>query len=485
MNTGQCISVRGLLIAGSLLLSACANVPKAESTQTLESVLADPALDGVISSLTVRDANSGATLFQHNGNTRLLPASSLKLLTAAAAMDVLGADYRFTTQLLSNGQQLGDRLNGNLYLRGFGDPSIQAQDYRQLALALAHLGIKSVSGDLVIDDTAFDTRRLGVDWAHDDEEKYYGAQISALSLSPNDDFDAGTVIVTVNAPAIDGEPTLVSISPQNRTLTLLNRAMVGPTNSITVNRDHGSNQLTVSGTLMSGTQSRKWVSVWEPTRLVADVFRQALAEQGIEIRGQILIGGVTAPGAIVLVSHESPPLAQLLLPLLKLSNNSIAEVLLKAMGRKTANAGTASAGVAAVNGFLARQGIDTELLVQVDGSGLSRRNLISTQSLTDVLLAVRKQPWFDSWHAALPIAGNPQRMLGGTLRNRLRNTPAENNLHAKTGSMGSVSSLSGYVSSANGRSLVFAMVSNNYLVDGARIKMLEDKVAVALAQWVN
>ena len=119
---------------------------------------------------------------------------------------------------------------------------------------------------------------------------------------------------------------------------------------------------------------------------------------------------------------------------------------------------------------------------QVDGSGLSRRNLVSSQTLTDLLLAASKQPWFDAWYNALPVAGNADRMTGGSLGYRLRGTAAENNLHAKTGSMAGVSSLSGYITDAHGRKLVFAMLTNNYVVAGAQVKAVENRVAVALSR---
>jgi len=433
----------------------------------------------------VRDARSGNTLYQHDPRSRLTPASSLKLLTTAAAMDVLGPHYRFSTQLLSSGARQGERLNGNLYLRGLGDPTIQWADYQALAAQLASQGIRQVQGDLVFDDTWFDAERLGVDWAHDDESTYYGAQISALTVSPDTDFDAGTLLVTARAPAVVGQPVSVEISPATDYVQISNRAVSGPGNSYGLNRQHGTNLLRLSGAVAPGKQSRQAVSVWEPTQLVANLFERALAEQGISVQGRRVIGGVSPAMATVLAVHESAPLQELITPLLKLSNNSMAEALLKAMGRKTANAGTAAAGTAAVAGFLKRQGLDPATLNQVDGSGLSRRNLVSAQNLTDLLLAASKQPWFNAWYDALPIAGNQDRMTGGSLRYRLRGTPAENNLHAKTGSMGGVSSLTGYVTDADGRKLVFSMLTNNYVVEGARIKVLEDRLAAALTQWAD
>ncbi|TWC74728.1 D-alanyl-D-alanine carboxypeptidase/D-alanyl-D-alanine-endopeptidase (penicillin-binding protein 4) [Pseudomonas sp. SJZ103] len=471
------------LLCLSVLLGGCASVSQPSTPSTLDHLLADPALDGATVSVMVRDARSGSTLYQHNPRTRLIPASNLKLLTTAAAMDVLGPQYRFSTQLLSDGTRQGERLAGNLYLRGLGDPTTQFADYQALAVQLASQGVRQVQGDLVFDDTWFDAERLGLDWAQDDESTYYGAQISALTVSPNADFDAGTLLVTAKAPVALGQPVSVVVSPSTDYVQLSNRAVSGPGNSYGITRQHGTNLLQLTGALAPGKQSRQWVSVWEPTQLVANLFEQALAQQGIHVLGRRVIGGTSPATATVLAEHQSAPLQGLITPLLKLSNNNMSEALLKAMGRKTANAGTAAAGVAAVTAFMQRQGLDPATLNQVDGSGLSRRNLVSSQNLTDLLLATSKQPWFDAWYNALPIAGNADRMTGGSLRYRLRGTAAQNNLHAKTGSMAGVSSLSGYITDADGRRLVFSMISNNYVSDAAPIRALENRLALALSQW--
>ena len=483
MQFGNWIHTSTMLVGLSFLLGGCASVSQTSSQTTLDTLLADPALHGATVSLMVRDARNGNTLYQHNPRTRLVPASNLKLLTTAAAMDVLGPHYQFATQLLTNGTQQGERLVGNLYLRGLGDPTLQFADYQALAAQLASQGIRHVQGDMVFDDTWFDAERLGVDWSHDDESTYYGAQISALTVSPNADFDAGTVLVTAKAPVRVGQPVGVDIFPPTDYLQLSNRAVSGPGNTYGINRRHGTNLLQLSGAVAPGKQSKQLVSVWEPTQLVANLFEQALAQQGITVLGRRVIGGATPATANVLAEHRSAPLQELITPLLKLSNNNMSEALLKAMGRQSTNSGTAAAGVVAVAGFLKRQGVDTASLNQVDGSGLSRLNLVSSQTLTDLLLAANKQPWFNAWYNALPIAGNSDRMTGGSLRYRLRGTPAQNNLHAKTGSMGGVSSLSGYVTDAHGQKLVFAMVTNNYVVSGAQVKALENRVALALANW--
>ncbi|WP_278408764.1 D-alanyl-D-alanine carboxypeptidase/D-alanyl-D-alanine endopeptidase [Pseudomonas rhodesiae] len=471
------------LLCLSVFMGGCASVSPTSTPAILDHLMADPAFNGATVSLMVRDARSGSTLYQHNPRTRLVPASNLKLLTTAAAMDVLGPQYRFSTQVLSTGSRQGERLAGNLYVRGLGDPTVQFADYQALAAQLASDGVREVQGDLVFDDTWFDAERLGVDWAQDDESTYYGAQISALTVSPNTDFDAGTLIVTAKAPVAVGQPVSVTVSPATDYVQLSNRAISGPGNTYGITRQHGTNLLQLSGALAPGKQSRQWVSVWEPTQLVANLFEQALAQQGIKVQGRRVIGGATPATAALLAEHQSAPLQELITPLLKLSNNNMSEALLKAMGRKTANAGSAAAGVAAVAGFMTRQGLDPASLSQVDGSGLSRRNLVSSLTFTELLLASARQPWFDAWYNALPIAGNADRMVGGSLRYRLRGTAAQNNLHAKTGSMAGVSSLSGYITDADGRRLVFSMVSNNYLGNAAPVRAVENRVAQALAQW--
>ncbi|QXI27622.1 D-alanyl-D-alanine carboxypeptidase/D-alanyl-D-alanine endopeptidase [Pseudomonas vanderleydeniana] len=502
MNWLQGFTGRGVLVVFCALLGACSSkappapepvrtvilqaaqlplpLPRSDFCASLDNTLRSPVMQGAVTSLVVREAGSGKLVCEYNAQSRLVPASSMKLVTTAAAMDVLGADFRFSTSVLTTGVQQGNLLIGDLYLRGSGDPTLRQEDYQALAADLARKGITRVRGRLILDDTAFDRQRLGLDWDPADEQQYFAAQISALSISPNADFDAGSILVNVRAAGVR-QPPRISFTPDNRYMTLANRATTGRGGSLVVSRVSGSNLLQINGALPKGAERVVQLSVWEPTGLVGDVFRTALLQRGIVVEGGSVLGMATPPQARVLVEHQSAVLADLMAPLLKLSNNNMAEILLKAMGRKTANAGTAVAGAAAVSGFLQRQGVSPAGLQQFDGSGLSRRNQVSARTLSDLLLAVRNRPWFNAWYAALPVAGNPERMVGGTLRKRLRGTAAANNVHAKTGSMRGVSSLAGYVTSGTGQPLVFAMLTNNYRVGGWAIKDIENQVVTALA----
>jgi D-alanyl-D-alanine carboxypeptidase/D-alanyl-D-alanine-endopeptidase (penicillin-binding protein 4) len=452
----------------------------------IDAILADGRLAGAQAGVVVVDTATGSTLYSRNGDRRLLPASNTKLLTSAAALDILGADHRFTTEVRRSGSQHGGWLDGDLYLRGTGDPTLLAADYDKLAAEVAASGVRVVQGDLVADDTWFDGQRLGPDWAWDDESYYYAAQVSALTVAPDTDYDAGTVIVRVAPGAAPGAKPVITLTPPTGYVTIDNRAstVASGASTISMEREHGTNTIVVTGQLAVGASpASDWMSVWEPTGYAADVFRRALAAHGVRVLGRSTLGQATPGGTATVASHQSMTLAQLMVPFLKLSNNGHAEVLTKAIGRQVSGAGTWSAGLAAITSYVRTAGMDTTTLRQRDGSGLSRRNLVPPAEFTDLLVAARAEPWFTTWYDALPIAGNAERFVGGTLRSRMRGTPAANNVHAKTGSLTGVSGLSGYATNADGHLLAFSIVLNNYLASS--VKSIEDQIAITLASYTE
>ncbi|MGH3713406.1 MAG: D-alanyl-D-alanine carboxypeptidase/D-alanyl-D-alanine endopeptidase [Micromonosporaceae bacterium] len=447
--------------------------------QDIDQILTDARLTGSQAGVLVRDADTDEVLYARNPDHRLLPASNNKLFTSAAALEVLGADYTFTTRVLSHARRDGDLLRGDIYLKGGGDPTTLASDYDALAKQIADSGVRTVTGKLVADDSFFDSVRLGSDWANDDEPYYYAAQISALTVAPDTDYDAGTVIVKTTGGAAAGSPVSITVVPETGYVTIDNRATTGTRTSLSVEREHGSNTIVVSGTVAPGATNSQWASVWEPTGYAADVFRRALARHGVAVAGKTTLG--VAPNDPAIATHESMPLSRLLVPFMKLSNNGHAEVLTKAMGRKVSGQGSWSAGLAASQAALAKLGAATATMRMVDGSGLSRRDLTTPGHLGTLLASAQDEPWFGVWYDSLPIAGDPDRMVGGTLRSRMRGTPAAGNVHAKTGSLTAVTALSGYVTSADGERLIFSVVFNNYL--SGKPADLEDRIAVRLAQF--
>ncbi|GAB3926157.1 hypothetical protein GCM10029976_020410 [Kribbella albertanoniae] len=271
--------------------------------------------------------------------------------------------------------------------------------------------------------------------------------------------------------------------PANGVLKIVNTATTGATgsaNTLVVVREHGTNTVRVSGSFPLGAaKSTKWVTVWEPQLYAADVFRRALAAEGIKVLGRTK-GATTPTGAAVLAKDESMTVGELMTPFMKLSNNMHAEHLVKAMGAAVKGQGTWPAGLAVVTDYAKSKGVDTSTIRINDGSGLARKVNLTSNAITTLLLAVQQEPWFQQWYSALPIAGNPDRFIGGTLASRMRNTPAANNLHAKTGTLTGATALSGYVTTKDGRKLVFSMISNNYLTTP---RPVEDAVGVLLASW--
>lgn len=451
--------------------------------ERLDQLLTDPAFDGSQVGLVVRDAATGETLYDRDGDDRLLPASNAKLFTSTAALADLGPGFRFHTDVLTNGQQRGAVLDGDLFLRGGGDPTALARDYRALAADLADAGIHTVRGNLLTDDSYFDDVPLGSGWSWDDESFYYSAVVSALTVAPDTDYDAGNVIVVAGPGARSGDPVTVSMTPRTGVLEVVDRARTGPagsTDTLGIEREHGTNRVVISGNVpVGGGTTTEWITVPDPPAYAADVFRRALVAHDIAVRGPTR-EAVTPAGADRLASDRSITVARLMTPFLKLSNNGHAETLVKTLGAELAGAGSWSAGLERVVAYAEEQGVDVSRIRLADGSGLSRLDELTPDAITDLLLAVQDEAWFDRWYAALPIAGEPDRMVGGTLRSRMVGTAAAGNLHGKTGSLTGVTALSGYVTDADGRLLVFSMLSNHYLISP---RAVEDAVGVTLAEW--
>ncbi|SEQ49869.1 D-alanyl-D-alanine carboxypeptidase / D-alanyl-D-alanine-endopeptidase (penicillin-binding protein 4) [Lentzea xinjiangensis] len=434
-------------------------------TRDLDTILADPALTGADVGLVVRDANTGDVVYSRTSSRRQQVASNLKLLTTAAALDLLGPDFRWKTELLSSGARSGSTLQGDLVLRGSGDPTMSRSRYAALAAALKNSGVTKVSGSLVLDGTAFDAQPYGSGWAWDDEPYSYSAETSALTLSPDAKFSAGTVLVRVKPGAAAGAPVVATVEPANDVVHVVSTATTG-SGGVSVERDHGTNIIRVSGS--TNTETVALSTVKDPTSVVSSVFRNALRENGIEFTGDVRRSAAPS-GATVVASDQSQSLGQLITPLMKDSNNMLAEVLVKSAGRSFTN------GVNQLSTKWAGLGVDPNAVEVFDGSGMSRLDQFSPDALASILIKAKTKPWFATWQASLPVAG-----VDGTLVNRMRNTPAANNVKAKTGSLSGVSALSGYVRTQAGRDLVFSLVQNNVLLFNSP-KTIEDRVAVRLA----
>ncbi len=435
--------------------------------------------------VTVQDASTRVPVYVRYANTPLMPASTQKVFTAAAAMNVLGSGYRWNTDVLAPKAPSAGVVS-RLYLRGRGDPTLMEKDLTALAAALRSKGVTRVAGDVVGDATYFDEQRYSPYWSSAYASDYYAAQVSGLTLAPDTDYDAGTVIVNVTPSGTAGARPRLTLTPPSaaRTVTLVNQVSTGTKGSATtlsLTRRSGTNVVTVSGRVAVGRSTvRKWVTVNEPAILAARAFRDRLVAAGIRVDGTA-VKGRTPTGQTLLARHASMTLAQLLVPFLKLSNNSHGEAIVKTLGARTGRPGSWADGTAAVRAFAARVGIDVRGLRFVDGSGLARANRLTPNQLAALLDKVQRTSWAGTFRAALPIAGrDPVRWSGGTLASRMKGTAAAGNLSAKNGSLTGVSTLAGYVTGADGRRYVFVMMGN---YGGSSTRPVEDRLGVLLAGW--
>ncbi|MBE9374186.1 D-alanyl-D-alanine carboxypeptidase/D-alanyl-D-alanine-endopeptidase [Saccharopolyspora sp. HNM0983] len=447
----------------------------------LDRILADPRLAGAHTGVVVRDPATDEVLYSRAADERAVPASTAKLATSAAALDVLGPEHRFRTEVRTDAPVDRPVLRGDLHLRGTGDPAVLPADLDRMAAEVADRGVRRVEGAVLADATRFDDRPLGTGWAWDDEPYHYAAPVSALTAAPDTDYDAGSAVVRVE-PGAEGGPARTSVAPATGALQLDDRVRTAAPDTapdVDALREHGTGRVVVTGAVPAGGPgAEEYVSVPDPAAYAVDLFVRSLAEHGVRVSGTG--EGAAPPGSRVLAEHVSMPLRELLGPFLKLSNNGHAETLVKAMAAHQHGRGDWETGIPLLTERLAGFGVDPEAVRLVDGSGLSPMDQLTPGQLAELLDNVRQRPWFADWYAALPVAGAADRAVGGTLRHRMAGTAAEHNVHAKTGSMTGVSALSGYVTAADGRELVFSVVFNGVLSEPPHD--VEDAIAVRLAE---
>ncbi|SDN45484.1 D-alanyl-D-alanine carboxypeptidase/D-alanyl-D-alanine-endopeptidase [Bacillus sp. OK048] len=443
----------------------------------------EPDLQGAIAGVSIRNAANGEIVYDHMGEIRLRPASNMKLLTAAAALSVLGQDYTFKTELLTDGEVKKKTLLGDLYLKGKGDPTLLKEDFDKMAVELKTMGIHKITGNLVGDDTWYDDIRYSVDLPWSDEQTYYGAQISALTASPTEDYDSGSVLIEVKPSNHEGEKADITITPNTDFVKIINQTETGTKDGkkeLTFEREHAKNTIRISGTLpVTSTGQKEWIGVWEPTRYALTLFNQSLTEQGIQLMGKIKTGTTPADSKIV-HTHSSIKLSELLVPFMKLSNNGHAETLVKEMGKVVTGEGSWEKGLKVMEAELTKFGINTETLVLRDGSGISHVNLVPAAQLSHLLVAVQQQIWFPAFLHSLPVAGESEKKVGGTLRSRMKSQNVKGKVFAKTGTISTVSTLSGYVQTKSGQTLIFSIMLNN-LIDDSKGKKIEDKLISIIA----
>ncbi|MGC8667179.1 MAG: D-alanyl-D-alanine carboxypeptidase/D-alanyl-D-alanine endopeptidase [Chthonomonadales bacterium] len=449
-----------------------------EASVRISKLLKDPALEGCTMGVVIQHLATGRVLYSLNPGALLMPASNQKLVTSAAALAILGPDFRFITRVVAAEAPGPDGMvRGNVYLKGGGDPLLNDQDLDDLAAAVRKAGVRCITGGVVGDASLFTDGPYGDGWAWDDFSYAYSPEVSALNLNEN------VVIVECRPGRRAGDPVAVRLRPDVGFVQVRNcakTAAAGEPSSLRAWRVLGRNEIVVEGRLPlqgaadGGSVAR--VTVEDPAKFAAAVFARKLREAGVAVHGPSGTGAAPQTG-VEIAEHGSPSLRDLLPRMNKPSDNLMAECFLRMAGAVKNGDGSAAAGARSARDWFVRQGMDCTGLVITDGSGLSRQTLLTAQSLAGVLRIAARQPWADAFRASLPIAG-----VDGTLRNRMKGTAAAGNCRAKTGSLSGVSSLSGYVVSADGTPLVFVILMNHYACPRRVPVQIQDEIVELLAQ---
>lgn len=433
-------AARALVAAAApFVLGACVTVmrtvnpaasARAELRHTIDSLTSQPEFRNAHWGVLIVNPRTGDTIYSKNAGKLFMPASNMKIVTSAVALTLLGADYTYKTTFATDGEVRDSLLDGSLIVIGRGDPTI-SDNMRGLATLVmdtladsvrAH-GIRQVTGSLARVGDAFPDSVHGYGWEWDDLGEYYAAGVDELI------FNEGMAPTTLRPP------------PD-----------------------------TVRDSLYSGPAK-------DPATGYLNAFNDALVRKRINVESGIMDSILPTPIKLdTLFTYVSPPLRNILPALMKPSQNQIAEILLKTIGLERGGLGTADSARKIVAQQLLAWGAQADGFALYDGSGLSRHDLLSPETLVRVLDRIQQDTAFAVYYNAMPVAG-----VDGTLKDRMKGTPAEGNVHAKTGSIGSARSLSGYVTTADGERLIFSILANNWTTPSSAVTSVADQIAAALA----
>jgi D-alanyl-D-alanine carboxypeptidase/D-alanyl-D-alanine-endopeptidase (penicillin-binding protein 4) len=434
-------NARAVLVAvAPFALSACVTVmktvrpasPRSELRHEIDSLTSQPEFRNAQWGVLIVNPRTGDTLYSKNAGKLFMPASNMKIITSAAALTLLGPDYRYRTTFLTDGEVRDSLLDGNLLVIGRGDPTVSDRMrgtattvMDALADSLRAHRIRQISGSLARVGNAFPDSIYGYGWEWDDLGEYYGAGVDELI------FNEGMAPTTLRAP------------PD-----------------------------TVRDSLYSGPAKN-------PAKAYLDALHDALVRKSIRMDGSVRDSILPTPFKMdTLFVLVSPPLREILPALMKPSQNQIAEILLRTIGLERGGLGTADSARKIVGQQLLAWGVQPDGFVIRDGSGLSDQDLLTPETIVRVLDRIQRDTAFATYYNSMPIAG-----VDGTIDTRMKGTPAEGNVHAKTGTLAKARSLSGYVTSADGERLIFSILANNTTSPGSEVTHVADVIASALASY--
>ncbi len=455
----------------------------------VDSVLAAPMWRNARWGMLIVDAERGDTIVSHDADRLFMPASNQKLLTAAIATQTLGVDYRWRTPVLLHGRQRGHTWRGDVLVQGAGDPSVSdslqggnaLNAFLPIREALAARGITRITGRVRAVGDAFSGATTGYGWAYDDFDAAYSAAVDELM------FNEGELLLTARAGRRAGAPVTVVTSPTRAYPQLLIQAVTRDSGAVPAGAprparlqaayDSIGDRVVVTGTLAAGDSASLLIAYRHPNDAYVAALTQSLTDGGLRVDGRIVARGDTTGRATdTLTVLTSAPFPDVLRRMQKPSQNQIAELLFRTTGLASSGVGSADSARAVGTRTLAQWGITTADAAYRDGSGLSRHDYLTPRAVISVLDAMRRAPWFTTYRDALPVAG-----VDGTIRSRMKGSAAQGNARAKTGTLDKTRSLSGYVTTADGRLVLFSLLSNNFSVPTREVERVQDLLVTTLA----
>jgi D-alanyl-D-alanine carboxypeptidase/D-alanyl-D-alanine-endopeptidase (penicillin-binding protein 4) len=451
-------------------LTALSTSPYPTIKAKIDSLIPDSLFPPAHVGIRIVSLKNSETLYELNPHSLFNPASNQKLFTSAAALARLGEAFPLSTVAAV------DTSTRTIFIKGYGDGVFSAENLDSLARLVSERMPRGGTWRVVGDDSYFDKEYWGYGWNWDDEPEAYQMFLTSLILN-------GNTIKLIAKPGKNiGEKLIATTEPatnfvaiENAGITVLD-SVATPVKLSRKWRDR-LNVLTVEGEMrLTDTTAEEYdLSVWQPERYTTHVFAELLRKHGVIVYETAMDTMTSSAYEVARISHS---LDSVVTYLNKVSDNLSAETLLKVLAaEKKANPGIADAGVSVVKEFLAENEIDTTTIRIVDGSGLSRMNLTSPAVTVQLLDAMYHSPHFSAFYKSLPIAGTD-----GTIRGRFRRTTAESNLRAKTGTLASVTALSGYVQTTDGEWLAFSMMMMNYTKPARAYRTVQDRIGVFLSQ---
>lgn len=476
-----------ILFLFPLLLQA---QPAAGIQTALETFLSDPDLRNASIGFIVTDTETGRTLASYDADRSLIPASSLKAVTTAAALSVLGADYTFKTEIQYSGSiDAQGILQGNLYLKGYGDPTLGSDRdnfaeamplvLEKFAAAVTAAGIRGINGSVIGDGSYFPHAPVASSWQWEDMGNYYGAGAFGLNLHEN-----LYCLEFEQSPYLDSVPRVKRVYPEVPLVHIENLITSAPRGTGDNAYIYGApfrHQVTIRGTIPAGNRTPFTIkgSVPDAVLFAAHQMTLTLKGKGIDVTGmpQSVFTNDTTQTRKAIYTYTSPTLQKIVYETNHESVNLFCEAMLKAIGLQLADNSDFFAAAVALTAYWKEKGIDVQGMQLRDGSGLSARNLVTARQMVEVLrLTANDKAIFPAFLASLSTGSS------GTLRGMFRNTPAYTRIFAKSGSMTGVRSYTGYAQTKDGRLLAFSLIANNFSVKSSVMRRKMERLMTALVE---